>query len=44
MAMELEPTSTNPDTYMCQDCEEQIGWLGRFLFPFLHKCKKEDKE
>lgn len=23
----------------CQTCGENIGLLGRFLFPFLHKCK-----
>ncbi len=22
----------------CQKCGEQIGWIGRFLLPFLHNC------
>jgi len=29
---------TYPFEY-CQECGEQIGWIGRFRIP-LHKCKK----
>ena len=25
-------------SYCCKKCGENIGWIGRFLFPFLHKC------
>lgn len=25
-------------SYCCQKCGDQIGWVGRFMFPFLHKC------
>jgi len=25
-------------SYCCQKCGENIGWLGRFVFPFFHKC------
>jgi len=27
-------------SWCCQKCEKPIGWIGRFLFPFLHPCKK----
>ena len=26
-------------SHCCQKCGENIGWLGRFIFPFFHKCK-----
>lgn len=28
----------------CQKCGEQIGWLGRFLFPFFHKCQPKEAQ
>lgn len=28
-------------SWCCQRCGEPIGWIGRFLFPFLHLCKTE---
>ena len=32
----------NP-SWCCQKCGENIGWLGRFVFPFLHNCKEGAK-
>jgi hypothetical protein len=32
----------NP-SWCCQKCGENIGWLGRFVFTFLHKCKEDAK-
>lgn len=28
--------------YCCQKCGENIGILGRFLFPFFHKYKQQE--
>jgi hypothetical protein len=33
----------DPPSWCCQKCGENIGWLGRFVFPFLHKCKGDTK-
>ena len=33
----------DPPSWCCQKCGENIGWLGRFVFPFLHKCKEDAK-
>ena len=27
-------------THCCQKCGDNIGWLGRWVFPFLHSCQK----
>ena len=27
------------NSYQCRLCGENIGWLGRFIFQFLHKCE-----
>ena len=29
-------------SYCCQKCGEMIGWIGRFMFPFFHKCRKKE--
>ncbi len=33
-----------PPSYCCQKCGECLGYIGRFLFPFLHKCLMKDKK
>jgi hypothetical protein len=30
-------------SWCCQRCGENIGWIGRFVVPFLHKCKETTK-
>lgn len=30
--------------YCCQSCGEIIGLIGRFMFPFFHKCGKEERK
>jgi hypothetical protein len=41
---ELETEKNKPkkyESYQCQKCGSNIGWLGRFLFGgLLHECKK----
>ena len=32
----------NP-SWCCQKCGNNIGWIGRFVFPFLHNCKEASK-
>lgn len=32
-------TKRKHPSHCCQKCGEHIGWVGRFLFPFIHKCK-----
>jgi hypothetical protein len=32
----------NP-SWCCQKCGNNIGWIGRFVFPFFHKCKEASK-
>ena len=32
----------NP-SWCCQKCGNNIGWIGRFVFPFFHKCKEDSK-
>jgi len=34
---------TEHPSWCCQKCGENIGWIGRFVFPFLHKCKEGAK-
>lgn len=34
-----KPRDRKYSSYCCQKCGEIIGWMGRFLFPFFHKCK-----
>ena len=29
---------TKYSSYCCQSCGKPVGWLGRFIFPFLHVC------
>jgi len=29
-------------SYRCQKCGELIGWIGRFMFPFFHQCRKKE--
>ena len=31
-------TALKYPSWCCQKCGEPIGWLGRFIFSFLHKC------
>jgi hypothetical protein len=35
---------TKYPSWCCQKCGEQIGWLGRFLFQFFHKCKRTEEQ
>ena len=28
-------------SYCCQNCGDFIGWMGRFMFPFFHKCRNK---
>jgi hypothetical protein len=30
-------------SWCCQKCGSNIGWIGRFVVPFLHKCKEASK-
>ena len=30
-------------SWCCQKCGDDIGWIGRFVFPFFHKCKEASK-
>jgi hypothetical protein len=30
-------------SWCCQKCGDDIGWIGRFVFPFFHKCKEDSK-
>ena len=30
-------------SWCCQKCGNRIGWIGRFVLPFLHKCKEASK-
>lgn len=30
-------------SWCCQKCGNRIGWIGRFVLPFLHKCKEISK-
>ena len=30
-------------SWCCQKCGDNIGWIGRFVLPFLHKCKEISK-
>jgi len=30
-------------SWCCQKCGNNIGWIGRFVFPFFHKCKEDSK-
>jgi hypothetical protein len=30
-------------SWCCQKCGDDIGWIGRFVFPFFHKCKEANK-
>jgi hypothetical protein len=30
-------------SWCCQKCGDGIGWIGRFVFPFFHKCKEASK-
>ena len=30
-------------SWCCQSCGDDIGWIGRFIFPFFHKCKEASK-
>jgi hypothetical protein len=30
-------------SWCCQKCGNNIGWIGRFVFPFFHKCKEASK-
>jgi hypothetical protein len=32
----------NP-SWCCQKCGNNIGWIGRFVFPFFHNCKEASK-
>jgi SH3-like domain-containing protein len=32
----------NP-SWCCQKCGDYTGWVGRFVFPFLHNCKESCK-
>ena len=32
-----------PPSWCCQKCGNTIGWIGRFIVPFLHKCKEISK-
>lgn len=31
-------------SWCCQKCGEEIGWIGRFLLPFLHRCDVHAKD
>lgn len=26
-------------SYCCQKCGERMGWLRRWIFPFMHRCE-----
>jgi hypothetical protein len=30
-------------SWCCQKCGDYTGWVGRFVFPFFHKCKEASK-
>ena len=30
-------------SWCCQKCGDYTGWVGRFVFPFFHKCKEANK-
>lgn len=30
-------------SWCCQKCGNNIGWIGRFVFPFLHTCNETTK-
>ena len=31
-------------SYCCQKFGECIGWMGRFMFPFIHKCRHKQQK
>ncbi len=33
-----------PPSHCCQKCGENIGWIGRFLFGWAHRCEAPDSQ